>query len=55
MQETITYKYCLRCHRPLKTEEAKRLGYGKICYEKSRTALSNKKRLIVPVAKSRNM
>ena len=28
------YKYCLRCGRKLKNPEAKKLGYGKICYEK---------------------
>lgn len=27
-------KYCRRCHRKLKDEESKRLGYGKICYSK---------------------
>ena len=26
--------YCKRCHRRLKDIEAKKLGYGKICYEK---------------------
>lgn len=30
------YEFCLRCHRRLKTEQAKQLGYGKICYEKSK-------------------
>ena len=28
------YRYCLRCGRVLKKEEAKRIGYGKVCYEK---------------------
>lgn len=25
-------KYCKRCHRELKSDESKRLGYGKTCY-----------------------
>lgn len=28
------YKYCLRCGRRLKTEEARILGYGRICAER---------------------
>lgn len=28
------FNRCLRCHRKLKSEEARRLGYGKICFEK---------------------
>ena len=28
------YKKCLRCGRKLKTDKAKQLGYGDICYEK---------------------
>ena len=28
------YDRCLRCNRKLKTEEARKLGYGKICYQK---------------------
>lgn len=31
-----TYDFCLRCHRKLKNEKAKQLGYGKVCYEKSK-------------------
>lgn len=38
------YDFCLRCHRKLKNEEAKKLGYGKICYQKAHSD-SNKKRL----------
>ena len=30
------YNRCLRCNRKLKTEEAKRIGYGKVCLEKSK-------------------
>ena len=25
---------CRRCHRKLKDEESKKLGFGKICYQK---------------------
>lgn len=34
MKEQKEYKYCLRCGRQLKNPEAKKLGYGKICYTK---------------------
>ncbi len=30
----ISKKYCKRCHRELKDEKSKQLGYGKICYKK---------------------
>lgn len=30
------YNRCLRCRRKLKTEEARKIGYGKICLEKSK-------------------
>lgn len=30
------YKYCLRCGRLLKSEEAKQIGMGKVCLEKSK-------------------
>lgn len=29
-----TYTTCLRCGRPLKTEESRRCGYGSICKDK---------------------
>jgi hypothetical protein len=29
------HEYCLRCGRKLKNPEARRLGYGKVCLEKS--------------------
>ena len=32
------YDRCLRCNRKLKDDEAKRIGYGKICLEKSKTS-----------------
>lgn len=28
-------KYCKRCHRELKSEKSKKLGYGDVCYKKS--------------------
>ena len=28
------YDRCLRCNRKLKTDEARKLGYGKICFSK---------------------
>lgn len=31
----IVYKYCLRCGRRLKSDEAKRVGMGKVCAEKA--------------------
>ena len=29
------YKYCLRCGRRLKTEEARLIGYGRVCRERA--------------------
>lgn len=39
MQEHSTsfdteYETCLRCGRKLKSPESKKLGFGKVCYEK---------------------
>lgn len=48
------YEFCLRCHRKLKKDEAKRIGYGKICYEKSKTE-KPRKTLFKPIEKSSNM
>ena len=28
------HQYCLRCGRKLKTDEARAIGYGKVCLEK---------------------
>lgn len=33
MEDKI-YPICRRCGRKLKTEEAQRLGYGKVCFKK---------------------
>lgn len=30
----LNNKYCKRCHRKLKDEQSKKLGYGKVCYKK---------------------
>ena len=27
-------EYCKRCHRKLKDEKSRKLGYGKVCYNK---------------------
>jgi len=29
----MVFNKCLRCKRPLRTEESRKLGYGKICYK----------------------
>jgi len=34
MEDKKDYNKCLRCGRKLKTEEARKIGYGKICLEK---------------------
>ena len=34
MQVNKEYSNCLRCGRKLKSEESKKLGFGKICFEK---------------------
>ena len=46
------YTYCLRCHRRLRNEKAKELGYGKICYEKAKNSeMKNTLFKIKPVVK----
>ena len=30
------YDRCLRCNRKLKNDEARKIGYGKVCLEKSK-------------------
>ena len=32
--QTKEHEFCLRCGRRLKNEEARKLGYGKVCFEK---------------------
>ena len=41
--EKKEYQFCLRCHRKLKNPEYRKIGYGKICLEKSKN--SEKSRL----------
>lgn len=36
------HEYCLRCGRKLKNQDARLLGYGTICYKKSRTDSTKK-------------
>ena len=43
--EEDDHEYCLRCGRKLKSEEARMLGYGKICYKKMHTDPIDKKPL----------
>lgn len=31
------YTHCLRCGRKLKNEQAKKIGYGIVCYKKIQT------------------
>ena len=33
---------CRRCGRKLKTDEARERGYGKVCWEKSRTSVEKR-------------
>ena len=35
--ENKEYEFCLRCHRRLKNEEARKIGYGKVCEKKAQT------------------
>lgn len=37
------YDRCLRCNRKLKNQEAKKIGYGKVCLEKIKKADKVKK------------
>ena len=39
------YKYCLRCNRRLRSERAKLLGYGPICYKKIQNKSQFQKKL----------
>lgn len=36
MERIRLYKYCLRCGRRLRSEDARVRGMGKTCYEKAR-------------------
>ena len=37
------HEYCLRCGRKLKSEKARQLGYGDVCYRKLHTDKHSKK------------
>lgn len=39
------YNYCRRCGKPLKTLDARMLGYGKTCLEKNRQKQMKRKLL----------
>lgn len=41
-EEVKAVKFCRRCGRRLLTDEARERGYGKICWEKSRTFIEKK-------------
>lgn len=32
--DEINFNICKRCHRKLKDEQSKKLGFGPICYQK---------------------
>ena len=44
-------KFCKRCHRKLKDETSKRLGFGKICYNKY---INSKKKYLFEIEESKN-
>lgn len=46
-----SYDRCLRCGRKLKNEEYRKIGYGKICYEKQ---LSNNNCLLFSMDKEQS-
>lgn len=36
------YEFCLRCGRRLKNPEFRAIGYGKICFEKSKNRVKSR-------------
>ena len=44
-EEEKIYKICLRCGRKLKNEDARKRGFGKICFEKWKASQNNKQKL----------
>ena len=34
VEKEANFKYCKRCHRPLKDEKSRECGYGRICLQK---------------------
>ena len=54
--EEKEYAFCLRCHRRLKNEKARQLGYGPTCYKKAEnTGIQNTLFKASPVEKVENM
>ena len=49
--ENKIYTRCLRCGRKLKNEEARKIGYGKVCLEKARQSGKIKELISVNGAK----
>lgn len=50
------YEFCLRCNRKLKKEDARKIGYGPVCFEKMRVEQDNQHRLFdMPVDKKLNV
>ena len=50
----MLHETCLRCNRKLKTEESKKLGYGKICWEKHNSELISKPLFEVDTKSNKN-
>lgn len=48
---TKEHENCLRCGRKLKNPDARKLGYGAVCFKKMR---SNGKRLFLDVVNNKN-
>lgn len=42
------YEFCLRCHRKLKNEAARKIGYGPVCFEKVKMDESAKRLFNTP-------
>ena len=54
--EEKEYAFCLRCHRKLKNEKAKKIGYGVVCHRKVKnTGIQTTLFETQPVAKDENM
>ena len=47
MEERKDYERCLRCGRKLKNRDARRIGYGKKCYERYLASYRNTTGFIV--------
>ena len=43
MEKKKDYDKCFRCGRKLKTDEARKIGYGKVCLEKIKKGLRVKR------------